>query len=160
MNELWVLLRTIIASLYTATLLVWLLLTALYLFKLVRGIRRAAPPNEYLFPLWRKDDTFSASAFYVWVTVPGCLFLMSIIPLLDSAATTEMAKNAAFWTAIVGAMVTVLLNYYFGKKLSHGATDSQSAAATVIEKVRTAIGGGVPPPPATGNPADVPGGTM
>lgn len=120
----------IFRSVYCLMVLTWIILTLYYGALLIRGYRnRVLPLTDFLFPLWRKRngakgaDSFpvvadSQSAFWVWIIIPFCCFLMAYVPLFPGVITKLMAMSTAFWTANFGAIGSVLANYYFGKRLT------------------------------------------
>lgn len=114
---------------FSFAVLLWFGITVFYGWKMVLGYLRRQPHHTFVFPFWRKrngavdDEGFpkirdSIAAYWVWVVIPFCLFLMAYIPLFPSDINKAIASSTTFWVSTFGAIGSVLANYYFGKQLS------------------------------------------
>lgn len=124
-------LRVMLATVYVSVVIAWLCLTAYFLTRLIYGIRHRQETHQYLFPLWRKQGQFSGSAMWVWIVIPSCLFLMFLLPIFPNEVTKLISVQGAFWTSIITAVISVLTNYYLGKRLTQTSVELKTTPPVV-----------------------------
>jgi magnesium-transporting ATPase (P-type) len=117
--------------LYGAVFLFWVLFTGYWMMMAIRGRNyinghteeKIAKRLHYILPLWRKEGRFSASGFWLWICISVSFLLIFMLPLFPNQVTLAIAGEPMFWTAILGLVSALILNYYFGKRLTQNGPE-------------------------------------